>query len=148
VIRRAHVAHAAVLAAVHHAAFPLPEAWSASAMAGQLAMPGVFGLMDEAGGLVLARVAGDEAEILTLGVVAGQRRRGVARALLNAAHEQAAAAGAHVMFLEVSETNLAARELYAQFGYSYVGRRPKYYSDGADALILRLSLGRAAAIAG
>ena len=58
------------------------EAWSAAAIAAQLALPGTFGLIDPAGGMVLARVAADEAEILALAVAPPARRQGRGAALL------------------------------------------------------------------
>jgi ribosomal-protein-alanine N-acetyltransferase len=53
----------------------------------------------------------------------------------------AAAAGARDMHLEVSETNEAARALYAGAGFAVSGRRRGYYADGSDALVLRRALG-------
>lgn len=132
--------HAAALAAIHAAAFPPRERWGADAMALQLGLPGAFGLIDARGGLVLARVAADEAEILTLAVLPAARRQGIARALLAAAAGRAAAGGAVSLFLEVSAANLAARRLYAGCGFAPVGRRARYYPDGADALIMRRAL--------
>ncbi len=70
----------AVLAAIHADAFPPREAWGEDAIALQLAMPGVFGLLCTRGGMILAAVAGDEAEVLTLAVVPERRRRGVGAA--------------------------------------------------------------------
>ena len=61
-IQFATLAHAAALAAIHAAAFPAGEAWGADAIALQVALPGAFGLIDERGGMLLARVAADEAD--------------------------------------------------------------------------------------
>jgi ribosomal-protein-alanine N-acetyltransferase len=133
-------AHAAVLAAIHAAAFPPREAWGCDAISLQLAMPGVFGLLDPRGGMLLARVTADEAEVLTLAVAPPRRRQGIAAALLRAALAGARARGARAMLLEVSVNNAAARTLYAQAGFVEMGRRPRYYADGADALILRAEL--------
>ncbi len=144
--------NAAVLAALHEAAFPPGERWSATAIAGQLEVPGAFGLiaispLEHPCGLVMARVAADEAEILTLGVIPLARRQGVAVLLLAGAEGRAAARGAVVMFLEVAEANVAARALYAGRGYREVGRRRNYYPSGADALVLRRTITPAAATA-
>ncbi|HEY5300445.1 MAG TPA: GNAT family N-acetyltransferase [Acetobacteraceae bacterium] len=136
-MRPADPAHAAALAAIHAAAFPPATAWDAQAFAGQLASPWVFGLIDAAGALILARVAADEAEILTLAVVPSARRRGLATALVGRAMRQAATRGASAMFLEVAETNVAALSLYAGMGFRPAGRRPRYYPDGVDALVLK-----------
>jgi ribosomal-protein-alanine N-acetyltransferase len=132
--------HAVALAAIHAAAFPPRERWGADAMALQLGLPGAFGLIDPRGGMVLARVAADEAEILTLAVLPAQRRRGIGRALLDAAAAQAAGCGAATLFLEVSTGNHPAQALYAACGFRPVGHRRRYYPDGADALVLRRPL--------
>ncbi len=111
-------------------------------MAGLLAMPGCFALA-EADGLVLARVAADEAELLTIGVLPQARRRGVGLALLRAAGGEAARLGATRLFLEVATRNAPARALYAQAGLVEVGRRRRYYPDGDDALVLAVPLSAA-----
>ncbi|MBV9782503.1 MAG: GNAT family N-acetyltransferase [Acidisphaera sp.] len=142
-------AHADVLAAIHAAAFPAGEAWSAAAFAAQLARPGVFGLIGTAAdGMLLAQAAAEDAEVLTLAVAGWARRRGLGRALLRAAMVQAAARGATAMFLEVADDNRAARALYAACGFAEVGRRRRYYPGGGDALVLRATLTRDAAAGG
>ncbi len=45
------------------------------------------------------------------------------------------------MVLEVAIGNAAARTLYEHAGFVEAGRRPRYYADGGDALILRVRLG-------
>ena len=125
------------MAALHAAAFPAGEHWDAAAFAAQLGQPSVFGLLDERGGLVLARIAADEAEILTLAVHPSARRQGLGRDLLDRSLAEAGGRGAAAMFLEVAESNAAARALYAAAGFAPVGRRQGYYASGADALILR-----------
>ena len=143
-------AHAQVMAALHEAAFPPGERWGADAMALQLGMPGAAGWLQGADGFVLFRVAADEAEILTLAVRPDQRRRGIGRALLDAAAESAARSGARSLFLEVAEDNEPASRLYTSAGFQEVGRRPRYYPGGRNALVLQLSplLSSGAAAAG
>ena len=133
-------AHAAALARIHAAAFPPGERWGPDAMALQLALPGIFALFDPRGGMIMARVAADEAEILTLAVHPDARRQGLARALLAEAARHAAAHGATALFLEVALRNTAARALYTGAGFTEVGRRRRYYADGDDALVMRLTL--------
>jgi ribosomal-protein-alanine N-acetyltransferase len=134
---------AGLLAALHQAAFPA-DPWNESALARLLAMPGAFALIarldGEPAGFVLARVAADEAEIVTLGVAPGHARRGIGRHLLATAAAAAAQRGAARLFLEVAEANLAARHLYAADGFREVGRRRRYYPDGTDAVVLARSL--------
>lgn len=138
----ATVAHAAILAAVHATAFPPRERWGIDAISLQLALPGVFGFLDPRGGMLLARATGDEAEILTLAVEPRTRRQGVATALLTKALAEARRRGARSVLLEVSVNNAAARALYRRAGFVEVGRRPRYYADGSDAMILRVALPR------
>lgn len=138
-IERAGPAHAAAMAAVHEAAFPR-EAWDAAFIAAQLALPGRFGFAHPQGGMALARLVAEESEILTLAVAPGARRRGVGGALLDALMRQAAEWGAAVMFLEAAAENEAALALYRRRGFAGIGRRPGYYPDGRDALVLRRAL--------
>jgi [ribosomal protein S18]-alanine N-acetyltransferase len=130
-------AHAEALAVIHRQVFPPGEAWSDDAFALQLAFVGVFGLIDRRGGLLLARVTVDEAEVLTLGVLPEARRQGVACALLGEAEAIARSRGAIGLFLEVAPGNTAARALYARAGFIEIARRRRYYADGSDALVMR-----------
>ncbi len=133
---------------LHRLCFPADwdQPWSRQAFAEMLAMPGTFGFMarqgvnGEAVGLVVARVAADEAEILTIGVRADSRRRGVGAALLAAAKGEARSRGATRLHLEVAEDNFAARKLYARLGFDTVGRRAGYYGRGALGTIAAILL--------
>jgi ribosomal-protein-alanine N-acetyltransferase len=138
-IRHVGPTHAAVLAAMHGAAFP-KDAWGAGAFQVQLEMHSVIGLLDSRGGFALLRVMADEAEVLTIGVVPSMRRQGIARALLDASMKEARGLGVLTMFLEVGVRNQAARALYEATGFKEVGRRRRYYASGEDALILRATL--------
>ena len=103
-------------------------------MAELLAMPGVFGFIDGRGGFVLARLAGGEAEILTLAVVPGLRRQGLGRALLD---QILAGMPETPVFLEVAVDNVPAIALYGAAGFVQCGRRAAYYGAGRDAIVLR-----------
>lgn len=133
-------AHAAALAAIHEAAFPIGERWGPDAIGLQLGLPGAFGFVSGRGGFILARAVADEAEILTLAVDPAAQRGGIGRALMDQAMSTARSRGAGAMFLEVSEINAAARALYAACGFSEVGRRARYYAGGVDALVLRATI--------
>jgi len=133
----ASVAAAPALAAIHAAAFPPGTAWDAAALAAQLRLPGAFAFLDARGGMILARVAGGEGEVLTLAVAPAARRLGVARGLLVRALAEAVSRGAGSVFLEVGTGNQAARGLYEGVGFGVVGRRARYYADGEDAVVMR-----------
>lgn len=129
--------HAEAMAAIHEDSFSRDARWDAQSIASLLQSAGTFGWLCEAGGFVLARVSGDEAEILTLAVMLAARRAGVGQALLTRGMQAAKARGAVSVVLEVGAANTPARALYAKCGFSMVGRRARYYPGGEDALILR-----------
>jgi ribosomal-protein-alanine N-acetyltransferase len=146
-LRAADASDALALAKAHASAFAAP--WPPEAFAGLLGAPGVFALAavaDAPVGLILMRAIAGEAEVLTLAVEPSHRRRGVARALLEAGLAQAAAAGAEACFLEVAADNPAAVALYRAAGFETAGHRRGYYRrpDGeeVDALVLRRTLKR------
>jgi [ribosomal protein S18]-alanine N-acetyltransferase len=132
------------LAALHALSFTdTPRPWTSGEFAALLELPTKL-LAALPGGFALGRVAGPEAELLTLAVHPEARRRGLGSALVAAFASQAAAAGAKECLLEVAVTNAAARGLYRRLGFSPVGRRPRYYVRAAapqvDALVLRKPL--------
>ena len=90
------------------------------------------------GALVLWMIV-DEAHIATLATHPDVRRQGIARELLRVALLDAARDGAVTSLLEVRAGNLAAQNLYLEFGFEVVGRRPRYYRDNfEDALLMTL----------
>jgi ribosomal-protein-alanine N-acetyltransferase len=135
-----------ILAALHAACFA--DAWSVRAMAALLATPGTFALIAAAGGepagFVMARVAAEEAEVLSLCVLPAHRRGGIGRRLLDRAGALAVQRGAAALFLEVAEDDPGARQFYAASGFAQVGRRADYYrrpaGRRASALVLRRQL--------
>ncbi len=142
----AGAAHAEVLAALHADCFPTP--WTAAEIGRLLALPGMFALLALTAGapraFVVARVAADEAEIVTIGTHPSARRNGLAAALFGAAGAHAARHGARSLFLEVAADNAAARRLYEAHGCAEIGRRHNYYKreNGVcmDAVILGKTL--------
>lgn len=136
-------AHLPVAAAIHKVCFT--DFWEPGAIADLLAMPGCLGWIaladdDDPAGMILARTAADEAEVLTIAVLPPFRRKGVGGCLLTAAAGAAVKAGAGALFLEVAGGNDKALALYARHGFHEVGRRPRYYGGTTDALILRRDL--------
>jgi ribosomal-protein-alanine N-acetyltransferase len=124
------------LAELH--AFCFPDPWHAVAIRDLFAGPGVFAFVLP-GGFVLARAAGDEAEILTLAVAPAARRLGIARALVRAAASHAQGLGARNLFLEVATGNDPALRLYTGLGFTAAGRRKAYYG-AEDAHVLKVAL--------
>ena len=87
---------------------------------------------------VVAWFAADEAEIANIAVAEHARGAGIGALLLDAALAEARRRAARYVFLEVRESNAAARALYAARRFVEVGRRRAYYRrPQEDALVLR-----------
>ncbi|MDQ1692069.1 MAG: [ribosomal protein S18]-alanine N-acetyltransferase [Pseudonocardiales bacterium] len=86
---------------------------------------------------------GGTAQILTVGVLPGARRRGVGRLLVRALVAEARRRKAEEVLLEVRIDNEPARFLYEAEGFEALGTRRGYYEQGrVDALTMRLGLDR------
>lgn len=121
------------------------RSWGANSLKESYGAPGVTVLLggrakSDPGGFALLRGAGHEAEILTLGVGKSMQNQGLGQALLIEMMRMAKAGGADTMFLEVDATNKAAITLYENAGFIQSGHRKKYYRDGADALVMAVTL--------
>ena len=77
-----------------------------------------------------------QVQILKVGVDPAMRRRGIAREQLAHVAADARDLGASRCSLEVRAGNVGAQELYAALGFRSLGVRPRYYSDGEDAVIM------------
>ncbi|HEX4561908.1 MAG TPA: ribosomal protein S18-alanine N-acetyltransferase, partial [Gemmatimonadales bacterium] len=96
---------------------------------------------DRVAGYLVARQMADEGEILNIGVDPKSRRCGVGRILVSAGLSRLHALGARQVFLEVRESNVAARALYERFAFTEVSRRAKYYRRPVeDAILLRAAI--------
>jgi ribosomal-protein-alanine N-acetyltransferase len=94
-----------------------------------------FGLQ----GFVIARAVDREWEIENIAVTGPARRRGLGTRLLGEFLDLARARGADAVFLEVRESNRAARALYEKWAFLESGRRRRYYRDpDEDAILYRL----------
>ncbi len=136
ILRGATFLDASVLAALHATSFSDP--WSAESFAVLLAQPGVMGWLagDPPHGLLLARAAADEAEILTLAVMPEARRTGAGAAMVDEMLRALKGGVTRRIFLEVAADNAAALALYAGKGFAPCGRRAGYYAGGVDATIM------------
>jgi len=123
------------------------EAWSRNSYRDELrdtVTRRYFAVLDDEGDLLGwggVRVVGDEAEILTVGVVPAARRHGVGSMLVAALLADAARRGATEIFLEVRVDNDAARSLYLANGFEKIGIRRGYYDAGrVDAVTMHKRL--------
>ncbi len=128
----------------------LPGAWTDAGFGRVAAAPGGVALVawcgDPAIGYLEAHAVVDELHVMGLAVDPAWRRRGIASALLRRGLALAAARGATAAHLEVRASNTAARRFYARFGFVAAGRRPRYYPNGEDALLLSGPVGTRLAV--
>ncbi len=118
--------------------FPL-DAWPIWDVLGILSLPSVIRLKAVIDGKMVGFVAGDirkhEATgwIATLAVTTGQRRNGIATALISSCEIQM---NVKKIKLAVRRSNESAIGLYFKLGYHQIGIWDKYYIGGEDALVL------------
>ena len=132
-------AHAAAVAALE-AQVMGSDAWNEHLVADELPRPDRVWwaaydgeqLLGYAGGWVVD----GQVQILKVGVDPAQRRRGIARELLARVAADARDLGAATCSLEVRAGNAGAQAFYEALGFHALGTRPRYYSDGEDALIM------------
>jgi [ribosomal protein S18]-alanine N-acetyltransferase len=87
-------------------------------------------------GFLVAQHIASEWELENIVVAAAQRRKGIAKTLLDALIDHARASNSEAIFLEVRESNGDARALYQNAGFQEFGSRKGYYSDPLDDAIL------------
>lgn len=99
-----------------------------------------FVAVDKSGFGVL-RVMQDEAEILTIAVMPERRRKGVGNDILGRMLDYAGEQGVKTLFLEVRQSNIAARRLYEAKGFVVISQRKNYYRNPGgtweDAVVMR-----------
>lgn len=91
-------------------------------------------------GFLVARRMAPEWELENIVVTPTARRNGLGRQLLGALLARVQEAQGGSVFLEVRESNTAARRLYERAGFRQTGRRRAYYANPAeDAILYRRS---------
>lgn len=90
-------------------------------------------------------VLADALHIVTLGVDPAQQRQGIGDLLVMRALDLAREAGVPEVALECRASNDAALVLYRKYGFQVTGRRPRYYADKEDAVIMTVGGVRAPA---
>ncbi len=126
-------------------AMSFSEPWPAEAFRSELVSDRARGLVATLGegedervvGFSLCWVVADELHLLVLAVHPYHRRRGVASALVEEIEWRAIGEQLAFIDLEVRPSNAAARALYESMGFRVVGRRPRYYNNHEDALLMR-----------
>ena len=146
---------------IDQACFDPQLAYSRPELAFYIRRPGSFSLVAEADvgggplhaalskgaggpilGFIVAETRRKSGHIITIDVVAEARRAGIGSALLRAAEDQLAQAGALAVALETPANNEAAIRFYKQKGYFVEKTVAGYYSNHMDALVMTKELAR------
>jgi ribosomal-protein-alanine N-acetyltransferase len=91
-------------------------------------------------GFVVGNHVGDDWEIENLAITESAQRTGLGTHLLAEFLKLVHGRGGRAIYLEVRESNLAARALYGKWTFLETGRRKDYYENPPeDALILRFN---------
>jgi ribosomal-protein-alanine acetyltransferase len=144
-LRPATAADVAAVATLERELFGV-DAWSEDSVREELTGERRTAVLAEEGDVVgygITVHAGDVVDLQRIAVASAHRRTGLATRLLGELQGSARDAGADRMLLEVSAANTGALAFYAAAGFVEIDRRPRYYRDGTDAVVLRASLGTA-----
>ena len=86
-------------------------------------------------GICVFQVILDEAHINFFVVDQKYRKQGFGSYLMRYLIKECEKLNIKKLFLEVSHTNISAKNFYSSFNFSTVGIRRNYYKDGSDALL-------------
>ena len=86
-------------------------------------------------GICVFQVVLDEVQINFFVVNQKYREKGFGSYLMNYLIKECEKLNINKLFLEVSNTNIAAKKFYDRFDFSTVGITRNYYKDGSDALL-------------
>lgn len=77
------------------------------------------------------------ADILTVTVIDGFRRQGIAKRLIADIESFCQSKGSSAIMLEVATDNSGAITLYENLGYSQISKRSNYYGSKKDAFVMQ-----------
>ncbi|MEW6079330.1 MAG: ribosomal protein S18-alanine N-acetyltransferase [Thermodesulfobacteriota bacterium] len=126
------------IAAVEQRCFQAP--WSPTACAAELSAGGGYvtigGPPETIAGYLFYRIVLDEMHIMKVATDHPWRNRRIASRLLEKTVALAGEKGLRQVCLEVRASNLAAVNLYVKHGFIQSGRRPGYYDNREDAILM------------
>lgn len=126
------------VAAIEAASFSMP--WSLSAFTDTVEKENFRYFVAEEGGEILGYCGFlfvlDEAEIPNVCVKSSARKQGVGKQMMTELINEAAKIGIATLFLEVRESNTAARTLYKSLGFTEDGIRKNFYEQPVEHAVL------------
>lgn len=127
------------LLALEETCFPA-DAWSEQALASHLASTHSYAILleeaEEAVGFLTGSLIPPEGELYRIATTPAHRGKGIAEKLITRFFADLAERGCDSIYLEVRESNTAARHLYEKHGMQVVGRRKQYYESPKEDAIL------------
>lgn len=131
------------IARLEAASFPAP--WRREFFESELDASGRFHLVALRAGRLIGYVFAmwfyDEMHINKIAVDAAERRKGIARLLMDRCIGFGREHQIATISLEVRQSNRAAQAFYATLAFRAAYVRPRYYPDGEGAVVMMLSLG-------
>ncbi|SRR6266404_2564406 len=134
-----------ILWQIDQSCFPPGISYSQFELKTYIGRRGAFTLVaesDESGllGFIIGEISRRIGHIITIDVRSEARRHQLGSALLKAAESRLRVEKCNEVRLETAVDNLSALAFYKRHGYSVVETIPRYYSNGADALLLEKNL--------
>ncbi|MGD0281333.1 MAG: ribosomal protein S18-alanine N-acetyltransferase [Dissulfurispiraceae bacterium] len=131
------------IAEIEIASYTMP--WSETSFLSEVYSQHSITRIAELSGKIIAYVCikkvADEGHLLNLTVHSDYRRRGIAKMIFNNAIEDIQANGCRFLYLEVRESNNAAKKMYEKLNFKIVGARKDYYIRPTEnAVIMMLEL--------
>src|SRR5712691_1821326 len=124
--------------AIESSSFPAP--WRREFFESELHAPGRFTLVatrdDTIIGYLFAMWIFDELHINKIAVIAEERRKGIALALMDRCFDFAREHDVEMISLEVRESNHVAQAFYRRLDFQSVYVRPRYYPDNESAVVM------------
>jgi ribosomal protein S18 acetylase RimI-like enzyme len=133
ILRPATVEDVEAVAALEATVFGT-DAWSSGSVRDELTgerRTAVVACEPDVIGYAVTALAGDTTDLQRVAVATDHRRRGLAHALLAVVLAEEGR-----VLLEVSARNEGALAFYAAEGFAEIDRRPAYYRDGSDAVVM------------
>ena len=126
--------HAAAIADLEKICFSSPwdEVSVASELSNELSLWLVALDGENVVGYVGSQSVMGEADMMNIAVHPDYRRQGLGREIVGALQREAQARGVTSVFLEVRVSNVAARRLYEEMGFSVIGVRKGFYRHPSE----------------
>ena len=140
-ITRATINDAEDISEIENKSFSVP--WSLKSIKESLDSPTISTIKavdgtDKLVGYASLMQVADQAELLNIAVSTEHRREGIGKILLDSVIKTAESDCATEIFLEVRESNIAARTLYTKSGFEEIAVRKNYYTHPTEnAIIMR-----------